>query len=376
MEKKNNNIIEQEEKYRFWFAGLKGIRAAEKIKIAEEFPQKNTLYYIEETALKRRLKERMTDAEAEKIAEKIREGKALWDEKKAEKWRTAGVRLLTYEQEDYPERLRQIALPPYAVYVMGKLPQQGKKTAAVVGARNCSYYGETYAARIGSILSEAGISVISGMARGVDAAAQRGALHGRGGTFGVLGSGVDVCYPRENKGLYEDLKKYGGILSEQLPGSPPLAQYFPARNRLISGLADVVIVIEARERSGSLITADMALEQGKDVYALPGSVDSQLSRGCNRLIRQGAGIILSPEELLEDLNICGNFVKNMTENKITLETEQNIVYSCLDLNPKSIGQILAETKLPIPELMRQLVSLEMSGTIMQISKGYYVRGKR
>lgn len=259
---------------------------------------------------------------------------------------------------------------------MGKLPQQGKKTAAVVGARNCSYYGETYAARIGSILSEAGISVISGMARGVDAAAQRGALHGRGGTFGVLGSGVDVCYPRENKGLYEDLKKYGGILSEQLPGSPPLAQYFPARNRLISGLADVVIVIEARERSGSLITADMALEQGKDVYALPGSVDSQLSRGCNRLIRQGAGIILSPEELLEDLNICGNFVKNMTENKITLETEQNIVYSCLDLNPKSIGQILAETKLPIPELMRQLVSLEMSGTIMQISKGYYVRGKR
>ncbi len=376
MEKKNNNIIEQEEKYRFWFAGLKGIRAAEKIKIAEEFPQKNTLYYIEETALKRRLKERMTDAEAEKIAEKIREGKVLWDEKKAEKWRTAGVRLLTYEQEDYPERLRQIALPPYAVYVMGKLPQQGKKTAAVVGARNCSYYGETYAARIGSILSEAGISVISGMARGVDAAAQRGALHGRGGTFGVLGSGVDVCYPRENKGLYEDLKKYGGILSEQLPGSPPLAQYFPARNRLISGLADVVIVIEARERSGSLITADMALEQGKDVYALPGSVDSQLSRGCNRLIRQGAGIILSPEELLEDLNICGNFVKNMTENKITLETEQNIVYSCLDLNPKSIGQILAETKLPIPELMRQLVSLEMSGTIMQISKGYYVRGKR
>lgn len=376
MEKKKDNIIEQEEKYRFWFAGLKGIRAAEKVKIAEEFPQKNTLYYIEETALKRRLKERMTDAEAEKIAEKIREGKALWDEKKAEKWRTAGVRLLTYEQEDYPERLRQIALPPYAVYVMGKLPQQGKKTAAVVGARNCSYYGETYAARIGSILSEAGISVISGMARGVDAAAQRGALHGRGGTFGVLGSGVDVCYPRENKGLYEDLKKYGGILSEQLPGSPPLAQYFPARNRLISGLADVVIVIEARERSGSLITADMALEQGKDVYALPGSVDSQLSRGCNRLIRQGAGIILSPEELLEDLNICGNFVKNMTENKITLETEQNIVYSCLDLNPKSIGQILAETKLPIPELMRQLVSLEMSGTIMQISKGYYVRGKR
>ena len=125
------------------------------------------------------------------------------------------------------------------------------------------------------------------------------------------------------------------MYKRQQPGSPPLAQYFPARNRLISGLADVVIIVEARERSGSLITADMALEQGKDVYALPGSVDSQLSRGCNRLIKQGAGIILSPEELLEELNICGNFVKNLTETKIILETEQNIVYSCLDLNPVS-----------------------------------------
>lgn len=376
METRKDHIIEQEEKYRFWFAGLKGIRVAEKIKIAEAFPQKHMLYYIEETALKHRLKEWMTDADVEKIAEKIQEGKRLWNEKDVEKWQMKGIRLITYEQEEYPERFRQIASPPYAVYVMGRLPQQGKKTVAVVGARTCSYYGETYAAKIGKILSEAGVAVISGMARGIDAAAQRGALHGCGGTVGVLGSGVDVCYPKENRGLYEDLKKCGGILSEQLPGSQPLAQYFPARNRLISGLADVVIVIEARERSGSLITADMALEQGKDIYALPGSVDSQLSRGCNRLIRQGAGIILSPEELLEELNICGNFVKNMTENKITLETEQNIVYSCLDLNPKSIGQILAETKLSIPELMRQLVSLEMSGKIMEISKGYYVRGKR
>ena len=376
MEKEKVNIIEQEEKYRFWFAGLKGIRAAEKIKIAKEFPQKNALYYIEETELRRKLKEHMVSKEAEKIAGKIQEGKQLWNEKTVEKWRKEGIRLISYEQESYPERLRQIASPPYAVYVIGQLPQKGIKTAAVVGARNCSYYGETYAARIGKVLSESGIAVISGMAKGIDAAAQRGALHGRGGTFSILGSGADVCYPRENRGLYEDVKKYGGILSEQPPGSPPLAQYFPARNRLISGLADVVIVIEARERSGSLITADMALEQGKDVYALPGNVDSQLSHGCNRLIRQGAGIILSPEELLDDLNICGDFVKNMTENKITLETEQNIVYSCLDLNPKSIGQILAETKLSIPELMRQLVSLEMSGMIMQISKGYYVRGKR
>ena len=374
MEKQRENQIEQDELFRFWFAGLKGIGNREKIQLTKEFPQKNTLYYIEETALKKRLKEKWTEEKAETITQIIQEGKRRWSKEIVAEWQKKGIALVTYEQEKYPDRLRNISSPPYALYVMGKLPEKRRRTAAIVGARNCTYYGESYARKIGKILSEAGISVISGMARGIDAAGQRGAIHGSGGTFGILGSGVDICYPKENRGLYEDLKKYGGILSEQQPGSPPLAQYFPARNRLISGLADVVIIIEARERSGSLITADMALEQGKDVYALPGSVDSQLSRGCNRLIKQGAGIILSPEELLEELNICGNFVKNLTETKIILETEQNIVYSCLDLNPKSIGQILAETKLSIPELMRQLVSLEMNGKIKEISKGYYVRG--
>ena len=301
MEKQRENQIEQDELFRFWFAGLKGIGNREKIQLTKEFPQKKTLYYIEETALKKRLKEKWTEGKAETITQIIQEGKRRWSKEIVAEWQKKGIALVTYEQEKYPDRLRNISSPPYALYVMGKLPEKGRRTAAIVGARNCTYYGETYARKIGKILSEAGISVIS-------------------------------------------------------------------------GLADVVIIIEARERSGSLITADMALEQGKDVYALPGSVDSQLSRGCNRLIKQGAGIILSPEELLEELNICGNFVKNLTETKIILETEQNIVYSCLDLNPKSIGQILAETKLSIPELMRQLVSLEMNGKIKEISKGYYVRG--
>lgn len=198
---------------------------------------------------------------------------------------------------------------------MGKLPEKGRRTAAIVGARNCTYYGETYARKIGKILSEAGISVISGMARGIDAAGQRGAIHGSGGTFGILGSGVDICYPKENRGLYEDLKKYGGILSEQQPGSPPLAQYFPARNRLISGLADVVIIIEARERSGSLITADMALEQGERCICTSGQCGQPIEQRLQPSDQAGSGDYLSPEELLEELNICGNFVKNLTETK-------------------------------------------------------------
>ena len=136
----------------------------------------------------------------------------------------------------------------------------------------------------GERLAEAGIQIISGMARGIDGAAQRGALNGGGRTYGVLGCGVDICYPREHRGLYCDILKEGGLLSEQLPGEPPLAGYFPARNRIISGLSDLVLVMEAKERSGSLITADMALEEGKDVFALPGLATSPMSRGCHRLI--------------------------------------------------------------------------------------------
>ena len=146
--------------------------------------------------------------------------------------------------------------------------------------------------------------MISGLARGVDGMGQRGALMGKGRTFAVLGSGVDICYPREHMGLYVDiLDQGGGILSEYPPGTPPLPRNFPPRNRIISGLSDAVLVMEARVKSGSLITADLALEQGRELYALPGPVNSELSSGCNRLIQQGAGILLSPEMLLDEWNL-------------------------------------------------------------------------
>ena len=391
MEKQRENQIEQDELFRFWFAGLKGIGNREKIQLTKEFPQKKTLYYIEETALKKRLKEKWTEGKAETITQIIQEGKRRWSKEIVAEWQKKGIALVTYEQEKYPDRLRNISSPPYALYVMGKLPEKGRRTAAIVGARNCTYYGETYARKIGKILSEAGISVISGMARGIDAAGQRGAIHGSGGTFGILGSGVDICYPKENRGLYEDLKKYGGILSEQQPGSPPLAQYFPARNRLISGLADVVIIIEARERSGSLITADMALEQGKDVYVVPGRITDRLSDGCNRLLTQGAGVFLSPENFTEE------FLRNWEEKqelsspdpaqKIRgrrksrkriekLEEPLCQVYKLLDCVPKSTEIILQEAwkkgeYIDIVTLHRRLMELELMGYVKQNTPGYF-----
>ena len=215
------------------------------------------------------------------------------------------------------------------------------------------------------------------MARGIDGAGQRGALNGGGVTYGVLGCGVDICYPREHIGLYMDIQQRGGVISEQLPGKPPLPMYFPMRNRIISGLSDIVLVMEAKERSGSLITADQALEQGKDVYALPGPVTSQLSQGCHSLIRQGAGILISPEDLLVELGIAGKDLEQKTDKiEKTLENDENVVYSCLGFFPKSVSQLIEETGYGAPELMQELISLELMGCIREVSKNYYIRVRK
>ena len=224
------------------------------------------------------------------------------------------------------------------------------------------------------------VLVAGGMALGIDGMAHRAALNVGGKTFAVLGGGADVCYPAAHKGLYKDLIKRGGILSEQPPGTPPVAWHFPARNRLISGLADVVLVMEAKEKSGSLITADMALEQGRDIYALPGMVTEPLSCGCNRLIRQGAGILLNEEDLLEELVIKGLLKKKIaiisdTKNKIKLETKENLVYSKLGLYPRGLDDLQRETGLTPQEVMGICVSLQLKGCIQERSKNYYVRAK-
>ena len=203
----------------------------------------------------------------------------------------------------YPQRLLQIHNPPKCLYVRGRLPDEKKPAVAIVGARKCSSYGKEMAQWFAGELAGAGVQIISGMARGVDGIAQRAALAASGESFGVLGCGTDVCYPKENKDLYELLQKQGGILSEYVNGTQPLPGLFPARNRIISALADIVLIIEAKEQSGTLITADYALEQGKDVYVLPGRLTDALSMGCNRLIAQGAGLAWEPAVLLEALGI-------------------------------------------------------------------------
>lgn len=216
-------------------------------------------------------------------------------EKNYLKLRQHNIQCIPYRSRQYPKRLETLAQPPLNLYVLGRLPNENIPTVGIVGARLCSDYGRYMARKFGAGLAEAGIQVISGMAAGVDGISQKAAMDAGGSSFGILGCGVDICYPQENMPLYRELQEKGGIISEYIPGTRPRAGLFPMRNRIISGLSDLLLVVEARQKSGTLITVDLALEQGKEVYALPGRVTDALSAGCNRLIGQGAGIALSPD---------------------------------------------------------------------------------
>lgn len=327
------------------------------------------------------------------------------------------IYMLTREDECYPERLREIPDSPKQLYVRGKLPKEEIPAVAVIGARECSEYGRTVAAMLGNFFGENGIQVISGMARGIDGIGQTAALDAGGSSFAVLGSGVDVCYPAGNRTLYDRLAVQGGILSEYAPGTPALARNFPPRNRIVSGLADAVIVVEAREKSGTLITVDMALEQGKEVYAVPGRVTDALSSGCNRLLRLGAAPLPEPEGLLEELwrtcirrgrlGACvpGKTADGFTESRgkrrkkqktaetffpegrpVLSEKQQEFlrtnpalaaVYGCLELTPRSVDvirEILPEAyggeQLPV-----LLMRLCMEGLAQQAALGQFCRAQ-
>ncbi|MCD8155218.1 MAG: DNA-processing protein DprA [Clostridiales bacterium] len=285
------------------------------------------------------------------------------------------IHLIHRESEGYPLRLRELSGMPKSLYYKGKLPADDQPTAAIVGARMCSPYGRIQAFAYAKFLSENGVQVISGMAIGIDSEGHKGALEGKTPTFAVLGNGVDICYPASNRRLYQRILRCGGgILSEFPTGMRAKPGFFPARNRVISGLADLVLVVEAKEKSGSLITASFALEQGKAVYALPGAVNDALSRGCHKLIYDGAGIAYSPEILLAEWGIVPEESgPGLEKSNLGLETDLNLVYSCLDLRPKSVDNIISETGLPPGRAGSLLTELTLLGLARETGRQYYVR---
>ena len=283
-----------------------------------------------------------------------------------------GIKVVSVNDRDYPAKLLPYDHRPEYLFYKGRLPDMDKPVVAMVGARACSNYGRKMARALARELSENGVQIISGMARGIDTYSQIGALEGGTPTFAVLGSGVDVCYPTENIELYNDILKNGGIISEYPPGAGPIAWHFPLRNRIISGLSDKIIVVEAREKSGSLITVEWALEQGKDVMAVPGRVGEKLSDGCNRLIRAGAGIITGANDVLNDIQYSGSKNENEKKQKEKgLEKDLALLYSGLRLQPKNIYELMNETGFKYEELTGMLLKLQLMGLVEQPSENYY-----
>ncbi|MCI9337726.1 MAG: DNA-protecting protein DprA [Lachnospiraceae bacterium] len=316
---------------------------------------------------------------------------AVWKpEAEYRKMKEEGIEVLTVGDERYPERLRRIPDAPYGLFVRGKLPQPDAPAVAVIGSRECSEYGRYVAKVLGGFLGQRGVTVISGMARGIDGIGQEAALEAGGYSVGVLGSGADICYPAQNRGLYEKLIKSGAVLSSYPLGTPARPQNFPPRNRIVSGLADAVVVVEARAKSGTLITVDMALEQGREVYVVPGRVTDRLSDGCNRLVKQGAGVVLGPESFFEEIRQLWETGKKtspkaaeqpntfLEQTQIPgLPKEQAEVWGALDFEPKSPEEIRGQLsdKYPEKQIVTCLMQLCMENLAVQVSPGRFILRK-
>ena len=284
------------------------------------------------------------------------------------------------DDKNFPEKLKKISLPPKRLYYVGKLPNSDKKTVAIVGARNASEYGLTLAKTISKILVSNGVQVISGLALGIDTGAHMGAIEAEKPNFAILGTGVDICYPTYNQVVYEKIIDLGGgIISEYDLGTPPLPYNFPQRNRIIAGLCDVLIVVEARDKSGALISADYALEQGKTIFACPGRVGDSLSRGTNNLIKQGAYILTSVDDVLSYLGlICDGFLPKVDIDISKLDYFEKLVYETIEDNTYYIDEISDKSKLPITKCLNVLMSLELNGFIEMTEANCYrktVRGE-
>jgi DNA processing protein len=363
------------EEYRYWLANIHNIGARKIEMLLQFFGDAEGVYNGSKKDLEKFKEEyafglRMSDTDIEAIynsrdPEKIQHG--------YDRIKKNSISFVSKEEERYPSKLRNIFGAPYALYVKGSLPREEDKVLAVVGARDCSPYGKEMAKYLTTAVAREGIAIVSGLARGIDAFAHEGALIAGGLTYGIMGCGIDICYPKENINLYMEMQKEGGIISEYAPGMQPFAGNFPMRNRIISGLCDGILVIEAKEKSGSLITVDMGLEQGKDIYALPGRVTDRLSGGCNNLIKMGAKLVTTPKDILEDF--IPNYEQNMDElkkNNKLLESNGKIVYASLCLEPKHIEEIAIQTGLSMDLLMEQLLLLELRGFVKQTMKNYYV----
>jgi DNA processing protein len=290
--------------------------------------------------------------------------------------RDAGIEIVPFDDPSYPERLRAIADPPPCLYVKGALRADDEKALAIVGSRSASDYGRRVARDLARGLVSLGFTVVSGMARGIDGMAHESAMQAGGRTIAVLGSGVERAYPPEHEGLYRRISENGAVISELPIGTRPMAFNFPARNRLISGLSLGVVVVEATEKSGSLITAALALEQGREIFAVPGEVGASRSRGAHRLIRQGAKLVESVDDIIEE--IAPQLVRRTDgvahpARTLPANAADNArkIYSLLQENSLQVDQLIEQSGLPPAQVLEILLDLELQGFLRQAPGNVY-----
>lgn len=289
-----------------------------------------------------------------------------------EELQNKGIQVITWEDEAYPRRLREIDQPPPVLYLRGTLLPDDEWAVAIVGTRRITPYGRQITTDIAAHLASRGVTVVSGLARGVDAAAHQAALEAGGRTLAVLGSGVDRVYPPEHRRLAEQVIQRGALISDYPLGTQPDAVNFPPRNRIISGLSIAVVIVEAGEQSGALITANFAAEQGRDVFAVPGNINAPQSIGTNRLIQQGARPFLNMEELLETLNLTLISEHRQARQALPADEVELRLLDLLSSQPLHVDEIRTQAGLPIERVTAALAMMELKGMVRQVGGMHYV----
>lgn len=377
-----------ERDYYLWLASISNIEVPIKHKLINCFKTPYEVYNVSRNVLEKYGYEAVT-------IDKIIDAKKIDVSYIKEEMYNQDIKFISYNDNDYPEKFRNIYNPPLGVFYKGKL-QCDKPSVAIIGARTCSEYGKEITRQFAKKLAENDITVISGLAIGIDGHAHEGALAGNGYTIGLLGNSIDTVYPNYNIDLFEKMYESGCVMSEYYIGSPTLKTHFPERNRLISALSDLVLVVEARTKSGTMITVDRALEQGKDVFVIPGRIGDNLSEGCLKLAKQGASIATSYMDILDYLNnLYGNPLKiesekdcqytfltdNLTTNnellqnkhKITLEKNEIIVYALLSLTPTHINELIGRSELTYFQVIEAIGKLSIKNLINCVGAEYYVK---
>ena len=308
-----------------------------------------------------------------KVIERIVQARANVDlEKLWARIEAQGIKILTWEDEAYPQRLKEIEQPPPVLYIRGEYLPDDLFAVAIVGTRRVTAYGRQITEELAAYLASNGITVISGLARGVDGIAHQTALKAGGRTIAVLGSGVDKIYPPEHRGLADKMIERGAIISDYAPGTPPDAANFPPRNRIVSGLSLAVVVIEAGETSGALITAEFAAEQGREVFAVPGSILAPQSKGTNKLIQNGALPLLSVNDLMQALNLTRMGEQKAARKVIPSDETEARLMDVLSDEPLHVDEIRNQTELPIEKVSATLALMELKGMVRQVGGMNYV----